>query len=222
MCLSPKTRSQWATCHPIPCQLIDRSRPKFARHNAHFLSMLPLIRKKVRFEFRHLPANVRDENVDDALAHAFVLFTALVRRQRQPGSSYGSARYAVYRVRSKRPIGSRMNSREILCRTVQKRFGFQVISADVPGASGHPSWTEMLSAARRSTPAELAAIRIDFAAWLTQLSSRHRQIALRLAAGERTSAVACHYKLSSARISQIRQELATAWRLFQGESEQSP
>ena len=193
------------------------------RGTMRFLSMLPSILKKVRFEFRHVPANVRDEKVDDALAHAFVLFTALVRRQRASlAHPTALARYAVYRVRSKRPIGSRMNSREVLCPTVQKRFGFQVISADAPGASGHPSWTEMLSAARRSTPAELAAIRIDFAAWLTQLSNRHRQIALCLASGERTSAIACHYKLSSARISQIRQELAMAWRLFQGESEQEP
>ena len=154
--------------------------------------MLPLIRKKVRFEFRHLPANVRDENVDDALAHALrVVYGIGASPRTSLAHPTALARYAVYRVRSKRPIGSRMNGREVLCRTVQKRFGFQVISADAPGASGHTLWTEMLSAARRSTPAELAAIRIDFAAWLTQLSNRHRQIALCLASGERTSAVAC-------------------------------
>jgi hypothetical protein len=78
----------------------------------------------------------------------------------------------------------------------------------------------MLSAARRSTPAELAAIRIDFASWLAQLPNRRRQIALCLASGERTSAVAQQYSLSSARISQIRQELSVDWRLFQGEVNQ--
>jgi hypothetical protein len=189
-----------------------------ARHNARFVAMLPLIRQQVRFEFRHLPANVREERVEDALAHAFVLFAGLVRRHRvRLAHPTALARYAVYRVRSRRPIGSRMNSREVMSRGVQRRWGFGLISADVPGPSGRPLWTELLCAARRATPAELTAIRIDFAAWLTQLSKRQRQIALCLAAGERTSAVAQQYHLSAARISQIRQELALAWRLFQGE-----
>jgi len=201
--------------------LIRRSGLNRARHNARFLDMLPLIRKQVRFEFRHLPSKVRDERVNDALAHAFVLFARLVRRHRvRLAHPTALARYAVYRVRSRRPIGSRMNSREVMSRATQQRFGFRLVSADMPGPSGRASWTEMLSAARRSTPAELAAIRIDFASWLAQLPNRRRQIALCLASGERTSAVAQQYSLSSARISQIRQELSVDWRLFQGEVNQ--
>jgi hypothetical protein len=110
-----------------------------------------------------------------------------------------------------------MNSREAMSPGVQRHLGFALISADVPGPSGRPLWTEILCAARRATPAELAAIRIGFAAWLTQLSNRHRQIALCPASGERTATVAQQYNLSAARISQIRHELAPAWRLFQGE-----
>jgi hypothetical protein len=75
----------------------------------------------------------------------------------------------------------------------------------------------MLIGARQSTPVDLAAFRIDFSDWLGRLSRRGRQIALSLAAGERTSVVAKENGLSPARISQIRQELAVAWRTFQGE-----
>jgi hypothetical protein len=208
-------------CQSPTCQLIRRSRSRSARHNARFLAMLPLIRKQVRFEFRHLPSRIRDERINDAVAHAFVLFARLVRRHRvRLAHPTALARYAVYRVRSRRPIGSRMNSREVTSGGAQRRFGFRLISADAPGRSGCPLWTEMLTAARRSTPAELAAIRIDFAVWLTQLSDRHREIAVSLASGERTSTVAQQYNVSCGRISQIRQELAMAWRLFQGEFSQ--
>jgi hypothetical protein len=78
-----------------------------------------------------------------------------------------------------------------------------------------------LSATRRSTPADLAALRIDFADWLCGLSLRHRQIALCLAGGERTSALAARYRVTPARISQIRRELADGWDCFQGESDRT-
>jgi hypothetical protein len=183
--------------------------------------MIPMIRKQVGFTFRTLPAAVRQERVDDALAHAFVLFANLARRKRvRLAHPTALARYAAYRVRSGRPIGTRVNSRDVMSRATQRRFGFRVISGDAGCVSSHMRSTELLSETRRTTPAELAALRIDFASWLDRLSKRQRKIALYLAFGEPTGAVARRFRVSCGRISQIRLELATRWAQFQGELEQ--
>jgi hypothetical protein len=194
-----------------------------ARDSARFAAMAPLIRKQVRFVFRFSPIALRQERVDDALAHAFVLFAHLVRRKRI-GLAHPTAlaRYAIHRVRSGRPIGSRMNRRDVLSPRAQRQCGFRVISADTGCWSRHAQSTQLLAESRQTTPAELAAIRIDFASWLDQLSDRQRRIALCLALGEPTGTVAQQFHVSCARISQIRLELATLWRQFQGELQQGP
>jgi hypothetical protein len=69
---------------------------------------------------------------------------------------------------------------------------------------------------KRATPADTAASRIDFAAWLDRLSARRRKIAQVLATGESTSAAARRFRVSP-RISQIRRELHQVWQRYQGE-----
>jgi hypothetical protein len=198
----------------------SRVKPVSAHDCVRFVAMIPLIRKQVRFAFRHLPATVRQERIDDALAQAFVLFAHLARRKRvRLAHPTALARYAAYRVRSGRPIGSRMNSRDVLSRATQRRFGFRVISADTGCLARSLRSTDLLGESRRTTPAELAAIRIDFASGLDRLSDRQRKIALCLACGESTGAVARRFRVSCGRISQIRLELATRWSHFYGELE---
>ena len=78
-------------------------------------------------------------------------------------------------------------------------------------------WKEILVEDRNATPAELAASRIDFPAWLATLSRRNRRIALRLADGDAAGAVAQRFGISPGRISQLRRELAETWQAFHGE-----
>jgi hypothetical protein len=102
---------------------------------------------------------------------------------------------------------------------VRRRFGFQLVSIEDRATDGHSNWIDLLSATRRTTPADLAALRIDFAHWLSGLTHRRREIALCLAVGEGTSNVAARYRVTPARISQIRRELADGWHRFQGDRE---
>jgi hypothetical protein len=193
-------------------------KPVPTHHTVRFVAMIPLIRKHSRFAFRDLPAAIRQERTDDALAHAFVLFAHLVHRRRvRLAHPTALARYAVYRVQSGRPLGSRMNSGDVMSPAAQRRHRFRVNSADTGCFASDLRWTELLSELRHATPADLAAMRIDFAAWLRQLSARHRDVALCMAFGETTGALARRYQVSCGRISQIRHELATLWRTFQGE-----
>lgn len=202
----------------IRCQPSQRMQQVPAHDSVRFVAMIPGIQKQLRFAFRHSPAAVRQERIDDALAQAFVLFAHLVFRKRvRLAHPTALARYAAYRVRSRRSIGSRSNSRDVMSRVTQRRFGFRVVTADPECWADQPGSAELLGESRQATPAELATIRLDFASWLVRLSDRQREIALCLAVGESTGAVAQRFGVSSGRISQIRLELATHWREFHGE-----
>jgi hypothetical protein len=49
------------------------------------------------------------------------------------------------------------------------------------------------------------------------LSVRDQKIALKLSQGEKTNRVARLFRISAARVSQLRLELCEAWRAFHGE-----
>ncbi len=70
---------------------------------------------------------------------------------------------------------------------------------------------------KRATPADVAACRLDFSAWLKLLPKRRRKIALALASGETTQGAAKKFGVTAARISQLRQWLRESWEAFQGE-----
>jgi DNA-binding NarL/FixJ family response regulator len=69
---------------------------------------------------------------------------------------------------------------------------------------------------KTATPADIAACRIDFAAWLLTLTNSQRRAANLLATGETTTVVAKKVGLTAGRVSQMRRELMRAWELFHG------
>ena len=79
------------------------------------------------------------------------------------------------------------------------------------------AWQEIVLEDRHAGPAEVACVRLDFAAWLKLLSRRYRRIAEVLAIGETTNAAARRFHVSAGRVSQIRKELKRVWERFQGE-----
>ncbi len=78
-------------------------------------------------------------------------------------------------------------------------------------------WLEVLVEDRHAGPAETAASRIDFPAWLKTLSKRKRRIAWKLALGEAAGRVAQLFSVSTSRISHLRRELEQSWQAFHGE-----
>jgi hypothetical protein len=59
-----------------------------------------------------------------------------------------------------------------------------------------------------------AAFRIDYPRWLGSPSRRDRQVAKALSVGYSTQEVAGRFRISSARISQLRRELHESWECF--------
>jgi hypothetical protein len=71
---------------------------------------------------------------------------------------------------------------------------------------------------RTAGPTETAAARIDWADWLRSLSRRQRTIACVLASGETTGVAARKFRISQARISQLRAWFKESWERFHEET----
>ena len=81
-------------------------------------------------------------------------------------------------------------------------------------------WREaVVQDTRTALVPDIVAFRCDFPEWLSSLRPRERKIALKLASNESTGRVARMFKVSAARISQLRNELKAAWDSFHGEAE---
>ena len=179
--------------------------------HAPFLAMLPTIRRQARRAFCGHSAHDREEAAAAVVALALTAYVRLFERGK-PELAYATvlAEYAVRQYRAGRRLGCSLNCRDVASPTCQRRRGFAVQS--------HGDWELTVIEDRRATPAELAALRVDFGDWLVTLSPRDRKLVNVLATGEPTSAVASMFRVTAGRVSQLRRELFHSWRRFMGEA----
>jgi hypothetical protein len=198
-------------------QQLSPQAPQAPPCQAKFLVMLPLIRRIARKAFRNVPSELRQELVAEVVANAYCAFVRLVQRGKADiARATPLARFAVCQVFDGRQVGTKMNVRDVSSRYCQQAKGVAVQPL-YRHDSVEDTWKEIVVEDKRCGPAEIAASRIDFAAWLATLPSRHRRIATTLATGETTGAVARKFRVTAARISQLRRELQEAWEAFVGE-----
>ena len=188
-----------------------------AWHGA-LLKMLPAIRRHAQIAFRHLRPEAREEAVQEVVCNACCAVARLAELDKLD-LAYPTvlARYAVAQVKDGRKVGCKLNVRDVLSPYCQQRKEITVERLDKYDAD-EGCWIEVLVEDRHAGPAETAASRIDFPAWLDTLSRRNRKIAMKLGAGERTGAVARLFRMSEGRISQLRRELHATWLRFHGEA----
>jgi hypothetical protein len=101
-------------------------------------------------------------------------------------------------------------------RYAQQRKGFHVERLDQFNEEEN-CWQEIIVEDKKSTPADIAITRIDFADWLGNMPALRRKIAQCLATGECTLNAARRFSVSTGRISQLRREYQTSWQAFHGE-----
>jgi len=186
-----------------------------------FLALLPAIKKQVRYAFRRLPFVERCEAIQEAIANALVAYRRLVQLGRQ-SLAYATplAQFAVRQVRQGRQVGCRLNVQDVMSPYCQRHKGVQVRPlAALDRRTGR--WQELLVEDRHASPADIAALKLDFQDWLHSLAPQKRAITESLAGGETPQRVAKLFRVSASRISQLRRELRTLWQLFQGEISQS-
>ena len=189
-------------------------RPFDVQADPEFLPMLPAIRRAASFAFRHVRRVLREDLIAEVIANAFAAFRRLVARGKA-ALAYPTvlAKFAVRQVCEGRRLGSRTSGRDILSPSAQRRFGFSV--QPFSQFSSERQWQELVVEDRHVSPAEVAALRIDFATWLKRLKRSQRQMALRLVAGDTTTELASRLGLSMGRISQLRKALRRSWEEFQ-------
>jgi hypothetical protein len=198
---------------------LSKSKGTAPADHAAFLGMLPYIRRYAQFTFRNVRSEVRDDLVQEVLVNCFVAYARLVElNQESRAFPSALARFAVAQVRTGRRVGNRLRIRELLSPYAQRHKEFRVDRLDHFDEQEN-CWRQIVLEDKRATPAEIAACRLDFSAWLRRLPRRQRKIALALAMGETTSAAAKMFGVSAARVSQYRQWLKESWSAFQGEGE---
>lgn len=204
-----------AFARPYPPKSVAKSKPAW---HAGFMELLPDIRRQVRFAFRRLAAERREEAVQEAIANALVAYVRL-HKLGKTDVAYATplANYAVRQVCGGRQVGCQLNMDDVLSPYAQRRQGFNVSRLDRP-SEGNDAWKEILVEDPSCTPAELAAGRLDFDAWLRRLPRQKRRMASTLAKGETTSEAAKKFQVTPGRVSQVRRELAESWNEFQGEA----
>ena len=181
-----------------------------------FCLLLPLIRRIARHAFRRLSREQREDAVQEVIASSYVAFARLVERGKEDVAfATPLARYAVAQFRAGRRVGSRLNLHDLSSPYCEQRNNVALESLFWLTDSGR--WQEILVEDRRSTPAAVAATRLDFKAWLRRLDRTKRAAAKLLADGAATSDAAKRLRLSPSRISQLRRELKANWEEFQGE-----
>ena len=185
--------------------------------HAGFMALLPAIRRHVRFAFRRLDGERREEAVQEALANALVAYIRLHELGKTNVAYAGPlARYAVRQVCGGRQVACPLNANEVLSPYAQRKHGFTVSRLQRPDES-EGTWKEILVEDPSCTPAELAASRLDFEAWLRRLPRQKRRIATTLATGKTTCEAARAFEVTPGRISQLRREFAENWHEFHGE-----
>jgi hypothetical protein len=177
---------------------------------APFLALLPAIQRHAHRELKAVRSSEREEALQAAVAYAAVAFARLVELNKAH-LAYAAplAHYGLKHYRSGRQIGGRANCRDVCSTRCQCRRGYVMEPLE--------DWKEILSETRRTSPAEIAALRVDFGDWLRTLSPRNRKLAKALALGEETRAVAKMFRVTAGRVSQLRRELYESWLRFLGE-----
>jgi len=198
-----------------------RQKRNSLRWNDSFLKLLPTIQQQAEFAFRRMPLEPREELVQETIAVAYDLFLRLCRKGKWD-LVYATplTKFAVRHVRAGRRIGTRRNSLDITSRSNSDQK--VVIERLDRFDQRRGEWREMLVEDRIAGPADTAAARIDWSAWLNSLSRRRRRIACTLASGESTGVAAREFRMSAARISQLRARFRESWDAFQGEAPTRP
>ena len=179
-------------------------------HDREFLKLLPAIQRHAQFALRNFRAEQREEGLYEAIGYAFCAFRRLVDLGKHE-LAYASplARFGVARFRAGRRVGTKLNSSDALA--VANRW-------DLDSTTFRSDWLDMLADDSLTPIADQVAFRLEFPAWLRLLNRRDRKLAEFLVLGNMASEAAERFKISRARVSQVRSALKESWHAFQGEA----
>jgi hypothetical protein len=168
-------------------RIASQPKPVTLAWHETFLRLLPAIRRHAWIAFRHLDPESRAEAIQNAVCCACAAVARLAELNKLD-LCYASVlgRFAVAQTRDGRMLGRPLNCKDISASYCRRKKGLVLERLDKYDVE-EQCWQEILIPDQTCTPAELAASRIDFPAWLKTLKPRDRKIALKLGAGETTA-----------------------------------
>lgn len=195
--------------------------PQTAGWQAGFIALLPTVQTHAEIRFRRLPAEKREEAIQETVAAACMHYQLAAAQGKLHAVRPGPlADFAVRHVRTGRHVGGKQNgAKDVLSPVCQKRHGVRVISvhANRSGVGKSDGWKQVAVESRKVPTPDLAAFRIDYAQWLRTLARRDRRVIAAFTGGESTSAVADRFGITPGRVSQLRRKYEHLWRAYQGE-----
>jgi hypothetical protein len=196
--------------------------PQTVGWQAGFMNILPCVQTHAKIRFRKLPAEKRDEAIQETIAAACMHYQLAAVQGRLHAVRPGTlADFAVRHVCTGRRVGGKQNgAKDVLSPVCQRRHGVNVISVHAHrSGTGTDGWQQIAMEDRTIPIPDLAAFRIDFAYWLKSLTQRDRRIINAFTDGEGTFAVAERFGLTPGRVSQLRRKFEREWLAYQGELE---
>lgn len=187
-----------------------------------FLSLVPTIQRHIGFAFRRVPPAFRKDVLQEALVMTFVFYRRLVDQGKQKCIfATPLARFAVGHLRDGRRVGLSRSRRDALCPFVARRQGFLIEPIDrIDSASGR--WTLMSLSSSDAPVPDQVAFRLDFPRWMSTQTRRDQRLIHALAYGDTTSEAARRFRISPARVSQLRLQFYQSWCAFQGQTSTVP
>jgi hypothetical protein len=183
-----------------------------------------MVGHRIRKAFQCQPWIDVDEAKAEAIAAAIQSHWRARTGGHDPSRFLGRlAHLAISHVRAGRHVGGSQNSRDALSERAQRLHGFKAVSLSSRFSArdfSHDGFTiadQLKDSTLRTPVPDAVAFRMDFPQFLASLTSRDRAIALFLAVGHRVGSVATRFRLSAARISQLRQQWRRDWTRMQGD-----
>ena len=186
---------------------------------AGFLALLPIVQTHAKIQFRRLPAERREEAIQETVAAACLNYQLAVAQGKQDIIRPGPlADFAVRHVRTGRHVGGHQDAaQDVMSPVAHQRHGVQLQSYHAHrSGDGTDGWRQLAIEDRKASIPDLAAFRIDFAQWLKSLTHRDRRIIAAFVSGERTMTVSERFGISEGRVSQLRRRYEREWGAFQG------
>ena len=187
--------------------------------HARFLAIECRIRTHARIYFRGVRCLAKKEDyIAEVVALAYKWFVSMAKRGKDATQFPATlATYAAKAVKSGRRVTGQLKAKDVMNERTQQRRGFSVSKLpDYSTLSTNPL-VEALTDNTRSAVPDQVQFRLDWPAWLRTRTRRDRRIIRDMMASERTKDLARTFKLSPARISQLRREFCDDWRTFCGD-----
>src|SRR6266446_4391232 len=186
------------------------------RCRREFETALPRIQRHAGIYFRNVICpHKKADLIAETIAMSWKWWLRLRERGKNPNLFVSAiAGYATKAVASGRRVCGMEKPKDVLSPFAQHDHGFSVGKLpDFETLLGNPLF-EALHDNTQTPPDEQVAFRIDFPCWFAGYDERRRRIIRSMMTGERTHHLAQLFRISAARVSQLRREFKEDWDRF--------